>query len=78
MSTTYSFQCPSCGKVETDNDDQAYVIIVSKNGTYPRIYEVCSECRQDMFDLMEGRGEKIIEQLEQEEHIPTSVWGHHE
>lgn len=75
--TTYSFQCPCCGKVETANDDQAYVIIVSKGLMAPRTYEICSECRQDMYDLMEGRGEKVIEQLEQEP-IPTPAWGHHE
>lgn len=75
---TYTFQCPSCGNVEQDSNNQAYVIVVPKNGCRPRTYEVCSECYRDMIDLMEGRGEKVIEMLEQEEHIPNSVWGHHE
>lgn len=78
MNATYSFKCPACGKVEVDNDYQGYVVIIPKNGCRPRTYEICSECLQDMNALMEGRGEKIIEQLETEEHIPTSVWGHHE
>lgn len=77
---TYTIRCPACGKVETLNDRQGYIIIVSKNGLEPRTYGVCSECRQDMFDLLEGRGEERIERMahEQEERIPTSVWGHHE
>lgn len=80
MNTTYTITCPCCGRVETDNSKQAYVTIIPKNGTYPRTYEICSECRQDMFDLLEGRGEERIERMthEQEERIPTSVWGHHE
>lgn len=78
MSDTYSFQCPSCGEEVTDSDRQGYVVIIPKDGRYPRTYEICDECLQDMYDLMEGRGEKVIEMLEQEEHIPTSVWGHHE
>ena len=59
---TYAFQCPCCGKIESDR---------------PRQYEICSECRQDMYDLLEGRMEQRIAQ-EKEEHIPVSLWGHHE
>lgn len=76
--TTYSFQCPSCGEIVTDDSRQAYVTIMPKDGGRPRTYEICAECKMDLYALMEGRGEKIIEQLEQEEHIPTSIWGHHE
>ena len=76
--STYTIQCPCCGKIETDRSSQAYVIIIPKDGR-PRQYEICSECRQDMYDLMEGRGEKRIEEMEHEdEHIPVSLWGHHE
>lgn len=77
---TYSFQCPACGKIETDNNKQAFIIIMPKNGCRPRTYEICSECRQDMYDLMEGRGPERIAKLEheQEERIPVSLWGHHE
>lgn len=80
MNATYTITCPCCGKVETDNSKQAYVTIIPKNGTHPRTYEICSECKQDMFDLLEGRGEERIERMthEQEERIPISVWGHHE
>ena len=77
MNATYSFQCPCCGEVILDNDKQAYVTIIPKNGTRPRTYEICAECKQDLFDLMEGRLEARIEH-EQEERIPTSLWGHHE
>ena len=77
--TTYTFQCPCCGEIVTDNYRQAYVIIAPKSGQHPRTYEICAECLQDMYDLMEGRGEKRIEQMEHEdEHIPVSLWGHHE
>lgn len=75
---TYTFQCPSCGEIVTDDSRQAYVTIMPKDGGRPRTYEICAECKMDLYALMEGRGEKIIEQLEQEEHIPTSIWGHHE
>ena len=75
---TYSFQCPCCGERVEDDKGQAYVTIMPKDGGRPRTYEICAECKQDLYDLMEGRGEKIIEQMEQEEHIPTSIWGHHE
>ena len=79
MSTTYSFQCPCCGKIESDNRRQAYVTIMPKDGR-PRTYEICSECRQDLYDLMEGRGPERIARMEheQEERIPVSTWGHHE
>ena len=77
MNATYSFQCPCCGEIVTDSDRQAYVTIMPKNGTYPRTYEICAECKQDLFDLMEGRLETRIEH-ETEERIPTSLWGHHE
>lgn len=73
---TYAFQCPCCGKIESDRRTQAYVIIIPKDGR-PRQYEICSECRQDMYDLLEGRMEQRIAQ-EKEEHIPVSLWGHHE
>ena len=76
---TYTFQCPCCGEIVTDDYRQAYVIIAPKSGQHPRTYEICAECLQDMYDLMEGRGEKRIEQMEHEdEHIPVSLWGHHE
>lgn len=78
MNTTYSFKCPACGERVVDDSRQAYVVIMPKDGGSPRTYEICAECKQDLYALMEGRGEKIIEQLEAEEHIPTSVWGHHE
>lgn len=74
---TYTFQCPCCGEIVTDNYRQAYVIISPKSGQYPRTYEICAECLQDLYDLMEGRIEQRIEH-EQEERIPTSLWGHHE
>ena len=77
MNATYSIQCPCCGKIETFNQRQAYVTIMLKNGIYPRTYEICSECTEDLLDLMEGRLEARIEH-EQEERIPTSLWGHHE
>ena len=78
-STTYTFQCPCCGEIVADDHRQAYVIIAPKSGQHPRTYEICAECLQDMYDLMEGRGEKRIEQMEHEdEHIPVSLWGHHE
>lgn len=77
---TYSFQCPCCGEVVTDRSDQAYVTIMPKNGCRPRTYEICGECKHDLFDLMEGRGPERIEKLthEQEERIAVSLWGHHE
>ena len=80
MNTAYTFQCPCCGKIETDNNRQAYVTIIPKNGCRPRTYEICSECRQDLYDLMEGRGPERIARMEheQEERIPVSTWGHHE
>lgn len=76
-STTYAFQCPCCGKIESDRPSQAYVVIMPKDGGRPRDYEICSECRKDMYDLLEGRIEQRIAQ-EKEEHIPVSLWGHHE
>ena len=35
---------------------------------------------EDWSDLLEGRGPERIERIrhEEEERIPTSVWGHHE
>ena len=77
MSTTYSFQCPCCGEIVTDSERQAYVTIMPKNGCRPRTYEICAECKQDLFDLLEGRIEQRIEQAE-DERIPVSLWGHHE
>ena len=80
MNTTYSFQCPCCGEIVTDSRHQAYVTIMLKNGGRPMTYEICAECTQDLIDLMEGRMDERIEKAthEQEERIPTSVWGHHE
>ena len=77
MNATYTFQCPCCGEVVTDNSNQAYVTIMPKNGGRPRTYEICAECKRDLYDLLEGRLEARIEH-EQEERIPTSLWGHHE
>ena len=55
--TTYSFQCPCCGERVEDDTGQAYVVIMPKDGRYPRTYEICAECKQDLYDLMEGRME---------------------
>lgn len=80
MNATYTFQCPCCGEIVTDSERQAYVTIMPKNGCRPITYEICAECKQDMYDLLEGRGPERIERLrhEEEERIPTSLWGHHE
>ena len=76
MNATYTVQCPCCGKIESDRSSQAYVIIMPKDGR-PRTYEVCAECKQDLYDLLEGRIEDRIKQAE-DERIPVSLWGHHE
>lgn len=74
--STYAIQCPCCGKIESARSSQAYVIIIPKDGR-PRQYEICAECKQDLYDLMEGRIEERIKQAE-DERIPVSLWGHHE
>ena len=77
---TYSFKCPCCGERVEDDSRQAYVTIMPKDGGRPRTYEICAECKQDLYDLMEGRMEERIEKAshEDEERIPVSLWGHHE
>ena len=79
MTHPFEIKCPACGKVEVRNVTQAYVTIMPKDGRRPVTYEICSECLEDMYDLMTGKGEQRIEQMEHEdEHIPVSLWGHHE
>ena len=75
--TTYTFRCSACGKVVMHKDNQAYVTIAPKSGQYPSTFEICEECTRDLYDLMNGKLEQRIAEAE-EEHIPVSLWGHHE